>query len=64
MAKWNVSTFGRSIQLSEPIRFKWLMTHEWVKDPFKVQDRPMDLTGTDYTIHDMVSISTLQLNLI
>lgn len=40
------------------------MTHEWVKDPFKVQDRPMDLTGTDYTIHDMVSHSTLQLNLI
>lgn len=44
----NVSTFGRSERLhgltvsKRPIRK--LQNHAWVKDPFKVQKKPMNLS--------------------
>lgn len=38
-----------------------LQIHEWVKDPLKVQDRPMTFNVTDYEIHYVISYSTLQL---
>jgi len=39
-------------------------TNSWVgkKDPFKVQDRLMDFSVTDYEIQDTVSYSALQLD--
>lgn len=39
-----------------------LQNHAWVKDPIKVQDRPMYFKITDYEeFIDIVSDSTLQL---
>lgn len=36
--------------------------HAWIKDPFKVQDRPMDFNGGKKEMFtDVVSDSTLQL---
>lgn len=50
IVSWNVSKIWKSDKLSE----------SWIKDLFKVQDRPIDFNVTEYKgFIDMVSDSTL-----